>query len=170
MQRKETAGRPARAMVKPSTDLAPASHNACEHASSVAPVVTTSSSSRIRKLSTRPPCGIAKAPRSASHRSSRRSECFSGRGRDSINKTGTLAGRESLTGRQRSAEDVHLVEATLVRPCRCSGTGTILSAASRSVSLRSTSTNLSAKQFPSGSIRSYFSSSIVRSRLSSYRP
>ena len=55
----------ARAIVSPSTDLAPASHNAREHASSVAPVVITSSSSRIRKLSTRPPFGTAKTPRTA---------------------------------------------------------------------------------------------------------
>src|SRR5208283_5513228 len=41
-------------MVSPTTDLAPASRNAREHASSVAPDVITSSSSKIRKLSTRP--------------------------------------------------------------------------------------------------------------------
>jgi hypothetical protein len=42
--------------------MAPASLQAREHASSVAPVVLTSSSSKIRKLSTRPPSGMAKAP------------------------------------------------------------------------------------------------------------
>jgi hypothetical protein len=65
---KELGRRPARAIVRPTTDLAPASRNARTHASSVAPVVITSSSSRIRKLSTRPPSRIAKAPRTGSHR------------------------------------------------------------------------------------------------------
>ena len=60
----------ARANVKPTTDLAPASLRAHKHASSVAPVVITSSSSRIRKLSTRPPFLIAKAPHTASQGSS----------------------------------------------------------------------------------------------------
>jgi hypothetical protein len=41
-------------MLKPSTNLAPASASARERASSSAPVVITSSSRKIRKLSTRP--------------------------------------------------------------------------------------------------------------------
>src|SRR6516162_556947 len=48
------------------------------HASSVAPVVITSSSNKTRKLSTRPPLRIAKAPRPGSERSSLRSRCFLG--------------------------------------------------------------------------------------------
>ena len=56
------------AILSPSTHLAPASHNAREHASSVALVVITSSSSRIRKLSTRPPVATAKTPRTVSER------------------------------------------------------------------------------------------------------
>ena len=50
-------------MVSPSTEIAPASRNAREHASSVAPVAITSSSSKIRKLSTRRPSRMPKAPR-----------------------------------------------------------------------------------------------------------
>ena len=86
--RRRACGRPARATVRPNTDLAPASRSAREHASSVAPVVITSSSSKTRKLSTRPPLRMAKAPRTDSHRSSQCSRCFSGRGRVRISSTG----------------------------------------------------------------------------------
>jgi hypothetical protein len=78
----------ARAMVKPTIVRAPASRNARAHASSVAPVVITSSSNKTRKLSTRPPSRIAKAPRTASERSSLRSKCFRGRGLARVRRTG----------------------------------------------------------------------------------
>lgn len=61
---------PARAMVRPTTDFAPPSRSARLHSSRAAPAVITSSSSRIRKLSTRCPFPSAKAPRTAIQRCS----------------------------------------------------------------------------------------------------
>jgi len=99
------------AMVSPTTDLAPASRNAREHASSVAPDVITSSKSNIRKLSTRLPFPIAKAPRTASHRSSKCNRCFFRRGRSRFGRTPALkaapgcrtASRRTPTGPPASA-------------------------------------------------------------------
>jgi len=90
----------ARAVVSPSSDLAPASHNAREHASSVALVVITSSSSRIRKLSTRPPFGTAKTPLTAFR---------------------TCAGSHSPDSTIRQAQDASAwaAEATFADPLRC---------------------------------------------------
>jgi hypothetical protein len=55
----------ARATVKQDTPVAPASRNAFARASTVAPVVITSSTSKTRLLSTWLPGRVAKAPRSA---------------------------------------------------------------------------------------------------------
>src|SRR2546428_2587728 len=77
----------ARATVSPITDLAPASRNARAQASSVAPVVNTSSINKTRKLSTWLPGRVAKAPRTDSQRSSRLRIRLSGRARVRINRT-----------------------------------------------------------------------------------
>src|SRR5260370_1385408 len=61
--------------VHPTTVLAPALRNAFAHASSVAPVVITLSTSKTRLLSTWLPEPVAKALRTAFERSRRRSLC-----------------------------------------------------------------------------------------------
>jgi hypothetical protein len=116
-RRRSLAGGRLGQMVIPATDLAPASQRAREHASNVAPAVITSSSSKIRKLSTRPPRRIAKAPRTASHRSSLRSRCFSGRGRERISRIGWY-------GRLRRLAKGRPIRSTWFNPrsrlrCRC---------------------------------------------------
>ncbi len=57
---------PHRATASPMTDLAPASPSTLAHASRVAQVVSTSSTSKTRSLSTSPPGRVAKMPRIAS--------------------------------------------------------------------------------------------------------
>jgi hypothetical protein len=84
----------ARATVSPTTDLAPASSNARAHASSVAPVVNTSSNSKTRRLSTWLPGRVAKAPRTDSQCSSKVRICLSGRARVRISST-ALCGNPS---------------------------------------------------------------------------
>src|SRR5260370_13265111 len=85
----------ARATVSPITDLAPASHSARAQASSVAPVVNTSSTSKTRRLSTWLPGHVAKAPRTDPQRSSKLSTCLSGRARVRTSST-ALCGNPSL--------------------------------------------------------------------------
>jgi hypothetical protein len=82
------AGLTALKIVTARTDFASASRSTCVHASSVAPVAITSSSRKIRELSTRPPFSMAKAPRTASQRSSCRNKCFSGLGLARFSNTG----------------------------------------------------------------------------------
>ena len=84
------------ATVNPTTDLAPASSNALAHASSVAPVVITSSTSKTRLLSTWLPGRVAKAPRTMRQRSSLLSMCLSGRALVRMSKTG-LRGRPAVS-------------------------------------------------------------------------
>src|SRR5467141_5344672 len=88
----------ARATVSPATDLAPASRSALAQASSVTPVVNTSSTSKPRTLSTWLPGRVAKAPRTDSHLSSKLSTCLPGRARMRINNT-ALCGKRSLFAR-----------------------------------------------------------------------
>src|SRR5207245_3782739 len=88
----------ARATVSPTTDLAPASRSARAQASSVAPVVNTSSTSKTRRLSTWLPGRVAKAPRTDSQRSSKLSTCLSGRALVRINST-ALCGNRSRFAR-----------------------------------------------------------------------
>ena len=85
----------ARATVSAITDLAPASRSARALASSVAPVVNTSSTSKKRKLSTWLPGRVAKAPRTDSQRSSNLSTCLSGRARVRTSSN-ALCGKRSL--------------------------------------------------------------------------
>lgn len=155
-------------MVKPDTDRAPASRNARAHASNVAPVVITSSSSRIRKLSTRPRSDTAKAPRTASQRSSFRSKCFSGRGFDRRSNPGRY-GRPSRLASGRPTRSTWLKPRSF-RRCRCSGTGTMMSTAKSSASSRTISARCFANQPPRGSIRSNFRSRMARARAPSYSP
>src|SRR5246127_1611542 len=98
----------ARAMVKPTIVRAPASRNPRAHAPSFTPVVITSSSNKTRKLSTRPPSRMAKAPPAASERSSLRSLCFSGRGLARVKRTGRCASFKSLANEELEKSLFHL--------------------------------------------------------------
>jgi len=162
---KELSGRPARAIVNPRTDLAPASRSAREHASSVAPVVITSSSSRIRKLSTGPPSRMAKAPRTASHLSSLLSRCFSGRGFARTSNSGRYGKRHRFASGRPTRSTWLYPRSRLL--CRCSGTGTITSAAMRSPCACISSASRFANHWPSGSISSCFNKTTARERVPS---
>src|SRR5258708_2688802 len=150
----------ARAIVSPNTDLAPASRSALAHASSVAPVVNTSSTSKTRRLSTWVPGRVAKAPRTEAHRSSKLSTRLSGRARVRISST-ALCGNCSrfASGLERSA--AWLYPRSRSR-WRCSGTGTTTSAVSAAPSVFTNSVSRSANQAPRGSICSNFSNRIAR--------
>jgi hypothetical protein len=84
------------ATVNPITDLAPASSNALAHASSVAPVVITSSTSKKRLLSTRLPGRVAKTPRTIRQLSSLVSMCLSGWALERVSKTAFSGSRSRL--------------------------------------------------------------------------
>jgi len=99
-----TGLRTSRATVSPITDFAPASSSAREQASSVAPVVITSSTSKTRRLSTWVPGRVAKAPRSDSQPSSRLSTRLSGRGRVRQQLLANPARRWQQDTRQCTAE------------------------------------------------------------------
>ena len=154
----------ARATVSPITDLAPASRRARALASSVAPVVNTSSTSKTRILSTWLPGRVAKAPRTDSHLSSKLSTCLSGRARVRISST-ALWGNRSLFARGLESSAAWLYPRSRSRS-RCSGTGTTTSAASLSPSAFTTSASRSANYLPSGSICSNFNSRIARTTAS----
>ncbi len=85
----------ARTTVSPITDLAPASRRARALASSVAPVVNTSSTSKPPRLSTWLPGRVAKAPCTDSQGSSKLSTCVSGRARVRTSSN-ALCGKRSL--------------------------------------------------------------------------
>src|SRR5712671_7751650 len=112
----------ARAAVSPITDLAPASRSALAQASSVAPVVNTSSTSKTRILSTWLPGRVAKAPRTDSHLSSKLSTCLSGRARVRISST-ALCGNRSLFASGLEISAAWLYPRSRSRS-RYSGTGT----------------------------------------------
>jgi hypothetical protein len=88
-----TGLRAAGAIVTATSDLAPESSNARAHASSVAPVVTTSSTSKTRSLSTWLPGRVANAPRAISDGSAIGSTRFCGRSRV---RTSKLLSQHSL--------------------------------------------------------------------------
>src|ERR1700676_3259885 len=144
-----TGLRTARATVSPITDFAPASSSAREQASSVAPVVITSSTSKTRRLSTWVPGGGAKAPRTDSPRSSTLTTRLSGRGRVRISST-AWRGKRSLLARGLASRSAWLYPRSFSRT-RCSGTGTTTSARSASRSRSASSASRAANQPPSGS-------------------
>jgi hypothetical protein len=110
------------------TDLAPGPRSVLAQASSVAPVVNTSSTSKTRKLSTWLPGRVAKAPRTDSQRSSKLSTCLSGRARVPISST-ALCGNPSLLASGLESSTAWLYPRSRCRS-RCRGTGTTTFAAS----------------------------------------
>src|SRR5713101_7877544 len=103
----------ARATATPRTSAAPASRSAFAQASSVAPVVITSSTSKTRSLSTWLPGHVAKAPRTASHVSLDVRRCLSGRGRF-LTKSTPWCG--SLSRFASRPDNICPVEAALAPP------------------------------------------------------
>jgi len=90
---------------------ASASRYAFAHASRVAPIVITSSTSMTRWLSTWLPAPVAKAPRTASQRSSSVNKHSSGRGRLEWSRC-----RRPIRLARRSGEQLRLVETELPLP------------------------------------------------------
>jgi len=123
-----------------------------------APVVSTSSTNKTRRLSTWLPGRVAKAQRTDSQRSSRFSTCLSGAAARTHQKHRLM--RQAQSPRQRLREQSWLIVSPLSRVSRsrCSGTGTTTSAAIALPSAFTISASRSANHAPSGSICSNFSS------------
>src|ERR1700674_3539688 len=136
----------ARATVSPITDLAPASRSTRVHASRVAPVVNTSSTSKTRWLSTWLPGRVAKAPRTDAHLPSRLRIRLSSRARVRTSRT-ALYGSRNRFASGLAINAAWLYPRSCSR-CRCSGTGTTTSAANAFLSFLTTSASRSENHSP----------------------